>query len=99
MSGSQVCNLSMHDGRQTTAHAFVVEAWSDRNDLGDKAAAKLLSTSKPMTFSFDDRGFNRGLVYELKAMDVAGAPGLVALSAQPNNATLGAMASLVTSLV
>ena len=23
------CNLSTHDGRQTTSHSFVVDAWSD----------------------------------------------------------------------
>jgi hypothetical protein len=89
------CNLSAHDGRQTTSHSFVVDAWSDRNDLGDGAAAKKLASSAPMVFTFDDLGFSRGLAFDrFEAADVA--PGWVSITAQPTNATLYQQAKEVT---
>lgn len=85
----------MHGGGQTTAHSFVVDAWTDRNDLGDGTAARKLASSAPMVFAFDDHGFSRGLAFEqFEAVDVA--PGWVRITAQPTNATLARQAKLVT---
>ena len=55
------CNLSGQgeDGARTT-NTFVVEAWTDRSDLGDGGNAKLHSSSAPMEFVFDDQGFSKG---------------------------------------
>ena len=36
---------------------LIVEAWSDRNDLGDGAKATLLATSPRLAYTFDDKGF------------------------------------------
>eukprot|EP01047_Picozoa_sp_COSAG01_P079993 COSAG01_NODE_15385_length_1344_cov_1.915663_1_plen_215_part_00 len=69
------CNLSKAGrGRTITTNSFVVEAWSDRNDLGDNSSsaasspvAKLLASSPGMTFTFDDRDFSHGLKVSLNA--------------------------------
>lgn len=85
----------MHGGQQITSHSFVVDAWSDRSDLGDGATAKKLATSAPMIYTFDDRGFSRGLAFDqFKAIDVE--PGWVSVTAQPTNATLYSDAKEVT---
>ena len=43
-------------------YSFVVEAWSDRNDLGGPGALPvLLAQSAPLGFHFDDRHFASGL--------------------------------------
>jgi hypothetical protein len=84
------CNLT-----NVQAHSFVVEAWSDRNDLGDGANAKLLGTSESMTYTFDDRGFSQSLGFEdFVATDLA--PGFVTVSARPTNTTAFAMAKLIS---
>lgn len=87
------CNLSASSSSQS----YVVEAWSDRNDLGDGVSAKLLASSSPMTFSFDDHGFSTSLKFEDFAVaNSASVPGMMTVTAQPNNATAFAMAKLVT---
>jgi hypothetical protein len=88
------CNLSLHDGEQRTSHSFVVEAWTDRDDLGVWPAerkGRMLATSNALTYTFDDAGFSRGLSFDkFKATDVA--PGWVSIVAEPNNATIYAQA-------
>eukprot|EP01043_Picozoa_sp_COSAG02_P002325 COSAG02_NODE_54_length_43941_cov_54.857990_1_plen_317_part_00 len=87
------CNLSAPRSSQS----YVVEAWSDRNDLSDGASAKLLASSSPMAFSFDDLGFSTSLKFEDFAVaDSASVPGMMTVTAQPNNATAFAMAKLIT---
>jgi hypothetical protein len=92
------CNLSLHDGEQRTSHSFVVEAWTDRDDLGVWPAerkGRMLATSNALTYTFDDAGFSRGLSFDkFKATDVA--PGWVSIVAEPNNATIYAQAKQVT---
>jgi hypothetical protein len=81
--------------KATPASSFVVEAWSDRNDLGDGISAKLLATSTSMAFISDDKGFSKSL--EFDNFRVVGAPdGWVKVSAKPTNLTAYAMAKLVT---
>ena len=87
------CNLSA----PRTAQAFVVEAWSDRNDLSDGGAAKLLASSTPLTFTFDDQGFSKALKFQdFAAAGSTLVPGMVTVTAQPSNATAMAMAKLVS---
>jgi hypothetical protein len=87
------CNLSASRSSQS----YVVEAWSDRNDLSDGASAKLLASSSPMTFSFDDLGFSTSLKFQDFAVaDSASVPGMMTVTSQPNNATAFAMAKLVS---
>eukprot|EP01050_Picozoa_sp_SAG11_P043758 SAG11_NODE_20902_length_436_cov_0.759644_1_plen_84_part_10 len=45
------------DARPGASVTLVVEAWSDRTDLGDGSGASLLASSKPLTFTSDDHGF------------------------------------------
>jgi hypothetical protein len=87
------CNLSA----SRTSQAFVVEAWSDRNDLSDGSAAKLLASSPAMSFSFDDQGFSKGLKFEDFAVHGSvSVPGMMTVTAQPNNSTAMAMAKLIS---
>ena len=87
------CNLSAPRSTQS----YVIEAWSDRNDLSDGASAKLLASSSPMTFSFDELGFSTSLKFQDFAVaDSASVPGMMTVTAQPNNATAFAMAKLVS---
>ena len=81
-----------------TSEAFIVEAWSDRSDLGDgSTAAKLLASSPAMSFSFDDQGFSKGLKFEDFAVEGSGSvPGMMTVTARPNNGTAMAMAKLVS---
>ena len=82
---------------EATAQSFIVEAWSDRNDLGDGAAAKLLASSAPMAFAFDDAGFSKALGFDDFAVESpAAVPGMLTVTAQPTNATAMKMAKLVT---
>ena len=67
---------------------FVVEAWRGRADL-EPATAVRLAASAPLAFTFDDRGFARGLqLVDFAAQDVPGEPGHVQITAVPNNATM-----------
>ena len=80
---------------ETQLHSFVVEAWTDRNDLGDGANAALLATSDSMTYSFDDLGFSTSLGFDqFRATDLQ--PGLVTVAARPTNLTAFGMAKLVS---
>lgn len=82
---------------ESTSHSFVVEAWSDRNDLGDGAAAQLLASSAPMAFAFDDEGFSKSLGFDRFAVTSSAAvPGMLTVTAQPTNATAMKMAKLIT---
>jgi hypothetical protein len=66
-----------------TVNTFVVEAWTARTDLGDKARAQLLATSPPLTFTFDDKGFSESVDMGLfSAQD--GEPGESTVFALPN---------------
>jgi hypothetical protein len=75
--------------------SFVVEAWSDRNDLGGPGTPALLAQSAPLLFEFDDRHFASGLRF-LNFSAVEHAPGHVTISCLPNSATLYAMAEQIT---
>eukprot|EP01043_Picozoa_sp_COSAG02_P078858 COSAG02_NODE_17963_length_968_cov_1.696203_2_plen_169_part_01 len=87
------CNLSAPQ----TSQSFVVEAWSDRNDLSDGHLAKLLASSAAMTFSFDDLGFSKGLRFQNFAVkESTTVPGMMTITAQANNATTMAMAKLIS---
>eukprot|EP00040_Diaphanoeca_grandis_P028166 m.161880 g.161880 ORF g.161880 m.161880 type:complete len:971 (-) comp31257_c0_seq1:282-3194(-) len=87
------CNLS----GSPTNMSFVVEAWSDRNDLGDGNNASLLASSAAMAFVFDDLGFSQSLKFDSFAVaNSVRVPGLMTITAQPNNVTAYAMAKLVT---
>ena len=44
-----------------SVNTFVVEAWTSRSDLGDSSQARLLAKSPALVFTFDDKGFSRGL--------------------------------------
>ena len=92
------CNLSQAGGGRTvTMNSFIVEAWSDRNDLGDRSrvANKLLASSPSMTFTFDDQGFSHGLQFDQFSMR-DGDPGQGTIYAHPTNDTLYGMAKLIT---
>ena len=92
------CNLSLAGGGRTvTMNSFIVEAWSDRNDLGDRSrvANKLLASSPSMTFTFDDQGFSHGLQFDQFSMR-DGDPGQGTIYAHPTNDTLYGMAKLIT---
>ena len=60
------CNLSSNITRTIRENSFIVEAWTDRNDLGDGSAATatLLASSASMAFAFDDKGFSHGLQFD-----------------------------------
>ena len=78
-----------------TVNTFVVEAWSDRNDLGDGAQAQLLAVSAPMTFTFDDGGFAKNLdLGEFTARSLG--PGEVMISAHPVDNDALKQAELIT---
>ena len=90
------CNLSGQDsdGARTTT-TFILEAWDDRNDLGDGAGAKLLASSAPMVFVFDDLGFTKSLKFSHFVVHASTAvPGLLTVTAQPTNATAMTMAKV-----
>ena len=90
------CNLSaVVRARTVTKQSFVVDAWTDRNDLGDNSTAQLLASSPPMAFTFDDRGFSHGLQFDQFAV-LDGDPGQGTVVAHPTNATLYNMAKLIT---
>ena len=76
------CRTAQHN------YSYKIQAWSDRNDLGDpKTTASLLASSHPLTYIFDDEGFASGLRFRnFTAREHA--PGHVTISCLPNNATL-----------
>jgi hypothetical protein len=82
-------------GAQTTT-VYVVEAWTDRSDLGVAVPpARLLATSATMLFSFNDLGFSTGLQFHhFEASEVA--PGWLTVRAQPSNASVFRLAKSVT---
>ena len=93
------CNLSSTAGRggrgrTVRNQSFIVDAWSDRNDLGDSGSAKLLASSPSMTFAFDDRGFSQGLQFDRFVM-LDRDPGQGTIVAHPTNASLYSMAKLI----
>ena len=88
--GVPPCELAPHQ-----THAYVVEAWSARTDLGDPRTGKLLASSVELAFTFDDGGFSRGLRFDHFVVTEHG-PGRVTVIATPNNATLFAKAQEVT---
>jgi len=82
-------------GEQTLT-SYVVEAWTDRSDLGVTApAARLLATSAILSFSFDDLGFSRGLQFHNFSVSEV-APGWVTVRAQPSDAQMFRLAQSVT---
>ena len=94
------CNLSINTTRTIINNSYIVEAWSDRNDLGDGAAAKLLASSVSMSFDFDDKGFSHGLQFDRFKM-VDRDPGQGTIYAHPTavnegGSTLYEMAKLIT---
>lgn len=87
------CNITA----PRTIEQFIVEAWTDRSDLGDGSHAALLATSTAMTFTFDDLGFSAGLKFDTFAVTPSETvPGLMTVTAQPTNTTAYAYAKLVT---
>jgi len=73
-----------------------VEAWTDRTDLGDGAAASLLATSASMWFLFDDLGFSHGMQFDQFRMADRD-PGQGTIFARPTNASMySRMAKLLT---
>ena len=76
-------------------YSFIVEAWSDRNDLGGPGKPELLAQSLPLKFHFDDLRFASGLRFtNFTAREHA--PGHVTISCLPNSETLYAMAEVIT---
>lgn len=67
--------------------SFVVEAWSDRNDLGGPGTPALLAQSAPLEFHIDDGGFASGLRF-VNFSAVEHAPGHVTISCLPNSPAL-----------
>jgi hypothetical protein len=66
-----------------TVNTFVVEAWTARTDLGDRARARLLATSPALTFTFDDKGYSASVdMGPFSAQD--GDPGESTIFAVPN---------------
>jgi hypothetical protein len=86
------CDQSRHN------YSFVVEAWSDRTDLGEPGPpGVLLAQSAPLAFHFDDRGFANGLRFTNFTATEHG-PGHVTIGCLPMHGAeaLYAMAELVT---
>ena len=73
---------ALADAAPGTNITLVVEAWSDRNDLGDGSKAELLATSAPLTFTYDDKGFSSKASF-VNFAAVQTAIGDVTISAQP----------------
>jgi hypothetical protein len=89
------CNLSANFSRTIRNNSFIVEAWTDRNDLSDGTAAKLLASSASMSFQFDDKGFSHGLQFDqFKMADQD--PGQGTIFARPTDPSLYKMAKLIT---
>jgi len=63
---------------------LVVEAWSDRNDLGNGTTAMLLASSSPLVFTFDDKGFSSKASF-VNFTAVESALGSVTIAAQPED--------------
>eukprot|EP01050_Picozoa_sp_SAG11_P005253 SAG11_NODE_362_length_10182_cov_9.886641_10_plen_813_part_00 len=83
------CRASQHK------YSYTVQAWSDRNDLGDPSStATLLASSAPLDFIFDDAGFAHGLRFT-NFTATEHQPGHVTISCLPTNATLYNMASQI----
>ena len=99
-AAAQMENSGSEDGVPPAAleprqvRSYVVEAWSDRTDLGPNAG-ELLASSAALRFTFDDGGFSCGLRFEHFAVEEHG-PGRVTVSAMPSNASLYARAETVT---
>jgi hypothetical protein len=78
------CVLAHHN------YTYVVEAWSDRSDLGDGASATLLAASPPLLYTYDNHGFASGLRFgNFTASEHA--PGHVTVACLPNSPALFAM--------
>lgn len=73
---------ALADAAPGTNITLVVEAWSDRNDLGDGSKAELLATSGSLTFTYDDKGFSSKASF-VNFTAVQTAIGDVSISAQP----------------
>lgn len=73
---------ALADAAPGTNITLVVEAWSDRNDLGDGSKAVLLATSGTLTFTYDDNGFSSKASF-VNFTAVQTALGAITLSAQP----------------
>jgi hypothetical protein len=72
-----------------------VEAWSDRNDLGDGAKAAVLATSAPLTFTYDDKGFSSAASF-VNFSAVETQFGSVTITAKAGNNLTSANAKLIT---
>ena len=74
---------------------LVVEAWSDRNDLGDGAKAAVLAASTPLTFVYDDKGFSSAASFvDFSAVETQ--QGSVTITAKFGNPLTSASAKLIS---
>ncbi len=83
------------DGRPGASITLIVEAWSDRTDLGDGSSASLLASSDPLTFTFDDHGFASQIHFG-NFTAIENNIGTVTIAAKPADQTWYAMAKLIT---
>jgi hypothetical protein len=74
---------------------LVVEAWSDRTDLGDGSSASLMASSEPLTFTFDDHGFASQIHFG-DFLATENTIGTVTIVAKPDDQSTYAMAKLIT---
>ena len=74
---------------------LVVEAWSDRNDLGDGAKADVLAASAPLTFVYDDKGFSSAASF-VNFSAVETQQGSVTITAEFGNPLTSANAKLIS---
>ena len=87
---------ALTDAARGTNMSLVVEAWSDRNDLGDgTAGAVLLASSNVMQFTFDDHGFSESAAF-CNFSAVENANGWVTLTAHATDPAWYAMAGLIS---
>ena len=83
------------DARPGANITLIVEAWSDRTDLGDGSRASLLASSEPLTFTSDDHGFASQIHFG-HFTAIENNIGTVTIRAKPANQTWYGMAKLIT---
>ena len=90
----QLAFCALAEAAPGSSIALVAEAWSDRNDLGDGMTARLLASSDPFTFTFNDLGFAEQASF-VNFSAVERAPGWVTIRAQPADERWYSMAKLL----
>ena len=95
ISFDAACEFAAGCDQSRKNFSFIVEAWSDRDDLGGPGTPVLLAQSARLRFHFDDLGFASGMRFT-NFTAVEHGPAHVTISCLPNSATLYAMAEQIT---